>query len=182
MKDLTKIGFTKLPEPYSMVKATARTNPFYSLNIPEYTENCQRCVIAYELLRRGYTVTARQANPLFDSLSILKIWKRVFAKVPSQYVLDTGNIIHYLHTKEIPEGRYATLMKNKDEEVCHFYIIEKKKNRVYGIDPQTGERGILNDYVKNRTDSKYAITLYRLDNAEFNSKMITRFVRSFSEN
>lgn len=45
----------------SMADATMRSNPHWDNTgtYKEFTENCQRCVIAYELRRRGYDVTAQ---------------------------------------------------------------------------------------------------------------------------
>lgn len=40
-------------------EAMKGANPHYSVNFAEYSENCQRAVVAYELRRRGYTVTAQ---------------------------------------------------------------------------------------------------------------------------
>lgn len=46
-------------KPYSMGDAVRETNPNYNYRYDEYSKNCQRCVVAYELRRRGYDVTAR---------------------------------------------------------------------------------------------------------------------------
>lgn len=35
-----------------------KVNPHYSIDYREYSSNCQRCVVAYELQRRGYDVQA----------------------------------------------------------------------------------------------------------------------------
>ena len=44
--------------PLSMAEAWFDANPYYSDNYAEFSENCQRCVFAYELRRRGYDVEA----------------------------------------------------------------------------------------------------------------------------
>lgn len=43
---------------FSVGDATTEANPNYSLRYSAFSENCQRCVVAYELRRRGYDVTA----------------------------------------------------------------------------------------------------------------------------
>lgn len=43
--------------------ATLRANPNYNPAYSEYSENCQRCVIAYEARRRGYDVVAHPTYP-----------------------------------------------------------------------------------------------------------------------
>ena len=42
----------------SMADAFFDANPYYSDNYAEFSQNCQRCVFAYEMRRRGYDVTA----------------------------------------------------------------------------------------------------------------------------
>lgn len=43
---------------YSIDEAIKKANPYYSALYSEYSANCQRAVVAYELLRRGYSVQA----------------------------------------------------------------------------------------------------------------------------
>lgn len=45
--------------PMGVERATLGTNPNYSPEYSEYSENCQRCAVAYEARRRGYNVTAQ---------------------------------------------------------------------------------------------------------------------------
>lgn len=44
--------------PKSIENAIVRVNPHFNRDFREYSENCQRCVVAYEMRRRGYDVTA----------------------------------------------------------------------------------------------------------------------------
>lgn len=53
-----KEALGKKGKPESMAEAAATVNPAYSRNYEEYQINCQRCVVAYELNRRGYDVEA----------------------------------------------------------------------------------------------------------------------------
>ena len=43
----------------SMENAARGANPNYNPAYGEFSENCQRCVVAYEMRRRGYDVTAQ---------------------------------------------------------------------------------------------------------------------------
>ncbi len=46
-------------EPMSFAKAdSGSVNPKYSLGQKGYRENCQTCVVAYEMRSRGYDVQA----------------------------------------------------------------------------------------------------------------------------
>ena len=44
--------------PKSMVDAFYESNPYYSMEYDDYSSNCQRCVMAYEMRRQGYDVIA----------------------------------------------------------------------------------------------------------------------------
>lgn len=46
----------------SPIEAAKGANPYYSRAFREFSENCQRCVVAYELRRRGYNVTAQPTH------------------------------------------------------------------------------------------------------------------------
>lgn len=48
----------KQNESYSMADAWRESNPFFSYEYNEYSSNCQRVVMAYEMRRRGYDVEA----------------------------------------------------------------------------------------------------------------------------
>ena len=45
--------------PMSIEKAVLGANPYYDGSYKEFSENCQRAVVAYEARRRGYDVTAQ---------------------------------------------------------------------------------------------------------------------------
>lgn len=46
-------------EESAAINAVHGTNPGFSTHDPEYTENCQRCVVAYEARRRGFDIIAK---------------------------------------------------------------------------------------------------------------------------
>lgn len=45
-------------DPKSMADAFYEANPYFSRLYDDYSSNCQRCVMAYEMRRRGYDVIA----------------------------------------------------------------------------------------------------------------------------
>lgn len=49
--------------PKSIGDAMVETNPYHSVDYKEFSQNCQRCVVAYEARRRGYNVTAQATYP-----------------------------------------------------------------------------------------------------------------------
>ena len=69
MNDWSSLGFKnheslgealgKRGRPMGMNRAAIGANPKFSPDWHEYSENCQRAVVAYEARRRGYNVTAQ---------------------------------------------------------------------------------------------------------------------------
>lgn len=59
----SKEAIGKKGKPHSIATALKSVNPNYSASYSEYSENCQRCVVAYELQRRGYNV---EAQPTYE--------------------------------------------------------------------------------------------------------------------
>lgn len=64
-------------EPYSVSDSVQNTNPNFNRSYAEYSENCQRCVVAYELRRRGYDV---EALPTYQGDNLPSIAYRNAAK------------------------------------------------------------------------------------------------------
>ena len=54
----------------------SQVNPNYLSGKCEWTHNCQKCIVAWEMLHRGYNVTAKPFNPN-DSIgnSAIAAWK-----------------------------------------------------------------------------------------------------------
>lgn len=52
----------RLLVPDDIAQAVANTNPLFSTGADRWTQNCQRCVVAYEMRRRGFDVTAGGAE------------------------------------------------------------------------------------------------------------------------
>lgn len=52
-------GYPRLKKPENYKQAAERTNPNYKTDKYEWTYNCQRCVVAWEMRYRGYNVTAK---------------------------------------------------------------------------------------------------------------------------
>lgn len=83
-------------EPESIASAMRNANPHYSREYSEYSENCQRAVVAYELRRRGYKVSAQ---PTYKGDKVGEIayvdrkngiyksrWTRAFSNAKTEYV------------------------------------------------------------------------------------------------
>lgn len=59
LRDAERIGAKLIEGEHSIQQDLMATNPLYGTEGKKYTDNCQRCVIAYELRRRGLDVSAK---------------------------------------------------------------------------------------------------------------------------
>ena len=134
-----------------------------------YTDNCQRCVPAYEMRRRGYAVIASDApkNALDDNIGLYD-YKKVFVGAEWKTCEGTGKdeIVEFMKT--CGDGaRVEIAIKTKN--FAHVFIAEKTADTILFIDPQ---RNI--EHVERYFDSVILGTteFCRIDNLEF-SNLIT---------
>lgn len=168
--------------PKSIGDATVGTNPNYHGDYKEYSENCQRCVVAYEARRRGYDVTAQ---PTFRG--------------------DTLNQVAYNDTKSgIARGRWmgafqnakpvnvsakteAGVMKNIDDKMAnygngsrgviqifykggggHVFNVERQNGKTVYVEAQTGKIKDFKTTLKSVRTEKVA--LVRTDKLKFSER------------
>ena len=136
-------------------------NPYYNPDdiFPDYATNCQRCIVAYELIRRGYIVTARPNSD--DNYEVFRFWDKMW-----ENAVDCGGGRNFRrdvekNTKRDPIGsRYCLFVtwneEHKNREMdendrwdydddgemtfdgpdAHVFIAEKTKDGLKYIDPQ----------------------------------------------
>lgn len=123
----------KLSEPESMEQALSAVNP------KGYTSNCQRCVPAYEMRRRGYDVTAADipANPLHDDIGFGD-YKKVFVGAKWTTCQGTGQeeITDYL--QKSGDNTTVEISINMGSS-GHLFVGHKHNGQVIFVDPQTGK-------------------------------------------
>jgi hypothetical protein len=156
-----------------------KSNPNYQPNVEnEWFRNCQSCVVAYELRRRGYDVEANGRNPGSGSMTDKLAWKTEMAwKTVEGRPINKQNI-KGANNNEINEG-ISSLTKDigryhidwtwkphdKNTKVFgHIIVAERFKNgglRLY--DPQTGEN-VDWESVARLIDIKKGINVLRVDN------------------
>lgn len=163
-----------------------------------YTCNCQTCVVAYELRRRGYDVEAMGAgvqkgfiNEYQHSLA-LDATNAFLGVSFKRFVLNEDGSIKsntskgrrqfmanlFGATKE--EGRYTLSMKNRRRSTGHIVVVESTKDgKKLLIDPQSGKMVDLTDDVAadkyfSGIDVKHLYNkVFRVDNLEFNPAVLT---------
>lgn len=149
------------------------TNPGFATKNMAYTENCQRCVSAYELRRRGYDVIAKpRLAEREDFLLYMESqwgWPAVYENYKLEYCgsrygyLAKQNVINRM--KGYGDGSRAIVRINwllRDKG--HVFMAENHESEIYFIDPQTGGIDVswYFDYAE-----PFSVVLMRTDNLEF---------------
>lgn len=174
MKDFTKLPETTLKaigekhEPYSIKLAIKKANPNYSPSSDSYSMNCQRCVLAYELLRRGYNVQAKTYKGNKDRY--LYLWSLAFGKAEKCPVANMREISEWTRRhSDNGCGRYIVHIA-WDEGGAHVFNLELRNNRLISADAQVHKMSVLKKYVTRRDTDGYML-IYRTDNVKFNRKI-----------
>lgn len=151
----------------SVEEALSRTNPHYREG-REWQQNCQRCIFAYEMQRRGYDVEAKPR--IFDGTDRLPYMhdRQGWAAVMENATLDdmpSRNTEAAMARKmaEYGEGSRAVVRVTwKGRRSGHVFIAEQTKTGTRYVDPQSGREikvsSYLNEAIKGETK------LMRVDN------------------
>lgn len=152
-------------------KATLGANPNYSPEYREYSENCQRCVQAYEARRRGYDVVA-QPTYKGDTMSHGNNWTNGFvgAKTESIGATTRAKAQKNLENKMASYGegsRAVVSVQWSGANFGHVINVEQKKGKTIYRDAQTGvQYKGKNFFAKAQASS---VTVTRVDNLEFSN-------------
>lgn len=113
------------------------TNPNYnSQKVNEWYVNCQRCVPTYEMLRRGFDVTALPCTSDYDYLSShpYSVWENV--EVISCTGGDQTEIENAMSSWG--DGARAQIVVMWTQFSGHTFIAEQRDGQTVYIDPQSG--------------------------------------------
>lgn len=162
----------------SLESAVLGANPYYSPETSEFSENCQRAVIAVEMRRRGYDVTAQPTYPgdklpetAFINRRTGRVYERftgAFKGAKSENVRGLADIESKM--KGYGDGSRAALAFGwKKGNAGHVINVEYKNGKLHFVDGQVGGKynpAELMSKVKDGT-----VTLTRLDNLRISSRM-----------
>lgn len=115
-------------------------NPNYSTGQCGYTQNCQRCVQAYEFRRRGYDVVAAE-RPIKNNKII---WGcECFTDAngnPAKFIFgQTESMVKKVLNSATDGSRYTIYVKWKGRSTgAHVFVAEKENGVVRYLDPQNG--------------------------------------------
>lgn len=140
-------------KPRSIATALKTVNPNYSNDYSEYSENCQRCIVAYELQRRGYNVEAQptyendkwNASHKVDNMYMDR-WRGAFRHAKSVAVgSPSGEKVLSNIASEMksygPGARAVVSINYKGKgHGGHVFSVENVGGRVQYVDAQTGQR------------------------------------------
>ena len=180
--DTLKEALGKKGSPKSIGDATVGTNPNYNGDYKEYSENCQRCVVAYEARRRGYDVTAQ---PTYQGDTLNQIayndqkagvirgrWMGAFqdAKPVSVGSSTESGVIKNIDSKmsSYGDGSRGVVQIFYKGGGGHVFNVENQKGRTVFVEAQTGR---IKDFKKTlshvKTDS---VVLVRTDNLKLSDR------------
>lgn len=122
---------------HSVEQDLLAANPGYSTGKREWTENCQRCVPAYELRRRGYQVKAKPRKPMADHLARhpFDVWEdpEVFSCKGS----GREEVEAYMSRWGDGARAQVTVVWNGVSS-GHTFMAEQRGDTTYFYDPQSG--------------------------------------------
>ena len=176
-----------------------RANPFYDpLSKDEsYSRNCQTCVVAYEMRRRGYDV---MAGPKIDHRSNASRTVSYLFTLPwidpktGQYPIEQVNVkvknvksaIKWFEETVKPGERYILKVVWESKKFGHVMILNRDdEGKLFIYDPQTGwkyEKPEEIQYVLKKIKFFYepfnfSPALLRCDNLQFNMPVIRKIIR-----
>lgn len=151
----------------SIEKALEGANPFYNTGV-EFNENCQRCVVAYELRRRGYDVVAL---PTYgdDKLPIGRKWAGAFLhgkfeSVGASSPLKTqANLEAKMH--EWGNGSRAIVAIKG-----HVFNAENVRGKIRYVDAQTNTIYNSNNVFSRLGKNSKGVEILRTDNLRLSDR------------
>ena len=154
-----------------------------------YTENCQSCVVCFEMRRRGYNVETlpNRVGSTLDYLSshFTHAWiDKETGAHPFPEPLETNDVedlVKLLEKKVDEDKRYTLTGKYRDGNYGHIFNVYKKNGKIYWYDPQgnvtySGEE-------LNKNLSKFILNgpkspkLLRIDNLSFDPDYMNKIVK-----
>ena len=155
--------FDELPKkssvcsPYEDAKAT---NPNFNDSY-EYTVNCQRCVPAYEMRRRGYNVIA---TPSFDNDVLGWQFEKIFVNMKWKFCPNGSGIDDIRkYMKEWGDGARAEISL-QTVDGSHLFIAEQYNGITFFLDPQNYEVNAEEHFKRKLFDTT---RICRIDDLQF---------------
>jgi hypothetical protein len=170
-REAHKIGANMIEGAHSIEDDLKATNPnFVAGRDGVWENNCQRCVVAYELRRRGIDVQAKPCdNDPLEEVKVKEHWKDLngnaqwydgaFPKGKDRQSFVESKM------KNWGEGSRATVYVDWEDGTAHVFSAEMVNGKVVFVDPQTGEYNPRGNFPDQKTGT---IMVTRVDNLKIN--------------
>lgn len=140
---------------FSIGESRAWTNPNYDSGKWKYTNNCQRCVQAYELRRRGYDVEAmprkRRNDTILWGTEIFNGFGKSYGESMRAYTFKQTEAEVKAELANAPNGaRYSIYVRWEGRKSSHVFIAEKDNNVIKYIDPQSNKADASDHFQKGQ--------------------------------
>lgn len=170
--------------PYSIHDSYSYTNPGYGVSLG-FSENCTRCVVAYELRRRGYDVTAlpsysgdKWQDVSINDISSADRWKGAFKKAKTVFV-GSGSVSGAVDNikkqmRQYGSGSRAVInIPCAGKDINHVFNVENVNGRIHFIDAQSGQRYTRADMIDLfRSSTSKDVSLTRTDNLKISNRAL----------
>lgn len=187
MAELEKALGIKAGHPMSFKEADeGRGNINYNRG-KEYSINCQICVVADELRRRGFNVTALgriEGQGIADKIATntTRPWIDAHTghhprkKIISMIGINDNEVYGKISDATIKKGRYHIDFVWNGGEKAHIACVERQANGMLRLyDPQSGKKYDLLDWI-SKMDKRYTVNVLRVDNLNIASNIIQEIV------
>lgn len=170
------LDFKRIQGEHTWEQDAKSVNPLYETGKREYTTNCQRCVCAYEMRRRGYDVTAKPRLPdNIDKLPYMNEtgWPSVFKdyeliKLESKSASNRIKKVEEQMNEWGNGARAIVKISWNDGSGGHVFCAEQVNGNTKLLDPQSGR---LNANALFYLSNKYKTYLMRTDNLKITNKI-----------
>ena len=170
------------PNTKTEAEKTKQVNPnYYEKGTLAWTYNCQRCVVAQEMIYRGYNVTAKaydRTDPIGDSgIAVWNYNGRTFWDDPNVRISHKRSDFAKLVNDSFDEwgegsrGILRIKWDTKHGGNGHFLYAIKTNDGVHITDPQKNIDVDLTEALKNVTISTDSLWVMRVDNRGVNDKI-----------
>ena len=166
----------KISGEHTFTQDLQNTNPNYSSGNLSWTNNCQRCVSAYEARRRGYDVTAAPVPEGDDEIShIFPVEKGIFSPYEGAEPIDVSansGTQAALNIDDLMEswgdGARAIVCVQWRAGQGHAFIAERVDGQTRYVDPQTGNPQVRTHFILAKGSGAWC---GRIDNLPFTERI-----------
>lgn len=155
----------------------SHANPNFKTGGWAYTHNCQSCVPAYEMRRRGVTVKARpfgsdEAKRTMKDTTLAWV-DPATGRPPLRTHVGRNTLddtIAAINLRVQPGQRFAMQFAWTAGRNGHIVVLERtwKSRSIIVVDPQAGTRMTLDRYLKSKPVRHESVGIYRIDTLDIN--------------